>query len=173
MAAAYGIVKNHNGWIFVDSELGVGTTVSIYLPALKFEKKETIKEKLEPVKGTGTILIVEDEQDVMDISRTMIESLGYQVLGAMTGKEAITIAKGFDSDIDLVLLDLVLPDTSGRDIYHKLVKIRPNIKVIICSGYSIDGTAQEILDAGAHDFIQKPFSLSTVSEKLNRILKDT
>ncbi|MBT8356726.1 MAG: response regulator, partial [Deltaproteobacteria bacterium] len=97
--------------------------------------------------------------------------LGYHVLCAKTGQEAIYIAKTFDKDIDIAFLDIVLPDMGGGEIYPRLKKTRPKMKVIVCSGYSIDGPAQEILDAGAHSFIKKPFDLKMLSEKLSEVLE--
>jgi PAS domain S-box-containing protein len=171
MAAVYGIVKNHDGFVFVESELGKGTVVGILLPALEVKEKDIEKPTIGIVKGTGTILIIEDEEVVMDVNRAMLERLGYLVLGAKTGKEAIDIAKAFDGDIDLVMLDIVLPDMRGKRIYQLLMEARPNLKVLVCSGYSIDGPAQEIVDAGAEGFIQKPFSLEILSEKLKGLLE--
>jgi len=166
MAAAYGIVKNHDGWIFIDSELGIGTTVRIYLPPIEEKVKEAKKPQIELPKGTGTVLVIEDEEMVMDVTCSLLEKLGYRILGAKTGKEAVNIAKTFDGDIDLAILDIVLPDMGGKDIYPLIMEARPNLKVIVCSGYSIDGPAQEILDAGALGFLQKPFSIEVLSEKL-------
>lgn len=116
--------------------------------------------------GTGTVLVIEDEDVVMDVNRTMLRKLGYRVLEAKTGREAIDIAGSFDRDIDLVLLDIQLPDMESKKLYDLIKETRPNLKVIVCSGYSLDGPAQEILDAGAQDFIQKPFSISFLSKKL-------
>ena len=185
MAAAYGIVKNHDGWIGVDSELGKGTTVKIYLPAIgsvqarpaglpaeEVPVKEEVKLETEWIKGTGTILVIEDEEPVMKVTRAILESLGYSVLEAKTGQEAIDVVKTFDGDIDLAMLDILLPDMSGNAIYPFLMDARPDLKVIVFSGYSIDGPAQAILDAGAQDFIQKPFAIAELSEKLKKILGD-
>ncbi len=171
MAAAYGIIKNHDGWISVDSELGKGTTVRIFLPTIEAKVKELKKPKIEPAKGAGTILVIEDEEMIMDVTRALLERLDYRVLGAKTGNEAINIVKTFDGDIDLVILDIVLPDMNGKSIYPRIMEARPNLKVLVCSGYSIDGPAQEILNAGAQDFIQKPFSMAKLSEKLKEVLE--
>jgi len=170
MAAAYGIVKNHEGGISVNSEFGKGTKVSIYLPAIEVEVQEAEKPKTEPIKGTGTILLIEDKEMVMEVSRALLERIGYRVLEAKTGQEAIDIAKTFDGDIDLAILDIVLPDMGGKEIYPLIMAARPTLKVIVCSGYSIDGPAQEILDAGAQEFLQKPFNLAKLSEKLKEVL---
>ncbi len=172
MAAAYGIVVNHGGWIAVDSEPGKGTTVEIYLPAGEAEAKEK-KAKAPDVKiitGTGTILVIEDEEIVMEVLRAILERLGYRILKAKTGKEAIDIAKTFDGQIDLALLDIKLTDMSGTKVYPLIMKVRPALKVLVCSGYSIDGPAQGLLDAGAQGFIQKPFTLEILSAKLKKIM---
>ncbi len=174
MAAAFGIVKNHDGWITVDSELGKGTIVKIYLPVVEAPVKKDAKPKpkTEWIKGTGTILVIDDEEPVINVSRAMLERLGYRVLEAKTGQEAIDVVKNFDGEIDLAMLDILLPGMGGESIYLLLMKARPNLKVIVFTGYSIKGPAQKILDAGAEDFIQKPFSMSELSEKLKKILGD-
>jgi len=173
MASVYGIIRNHDGWITVNSELNKGTIIRIYLPAIEAVevKKETIVQSaIEMPKGEGTILIIEDEEMVMNVIRAVLERLGYRMLEAKTGKEAIEIAKTFDGDIDLALLDIKLPDIRGDKVYPLIMETRPNLKVIVCSGYSIDA-AQGILDAGAQDFIQKPFSVKELSQKLSKILE--
>ena len=172
MAAVYGIVKNHDGWISVDSEPGKGTGVKIYLPAIHAQVKEPEKPKTERIKGTGTILVIEDDEMVITVCRAMLEGLGYRVLEAKTGHEAINCVKTFDGDINLAILDIILPDMSGKAVYPFLMEARPNLKVIVSSGYSIDGPAKEILDAGAQDFIQKPFTMTALSETLKKLLED-
>ncbi len=171
MAAAYGIVKNHAGWISVDSEPGRGTIVKIYLPATRIRVQEPKKPKTEQIKGTGTILIIEDDEMVMAVCRAMLERLGYRALEAPTGQDAINVVKTYDGDIDLAMLDILLPDMSGNAVYPFLMEVRPNLKVLVYSGYSIDGPAEEIIDAGAQDFIQKPFTIAALSEKLKKILE--
>ena len=171
MAAVHGIVRNHDGWISVDSELGKGTTVQIYLPAIEIEVEKPKKAKAEVATGSGTILMIEDEDVVVEVTQAMLEMLGYRVMVAKTGKDAIHIAETFDGQIDLALLDIKLPDIDGRNLYPLIMKARSNLKVIVFSGYSIDGPAREILDAGAQDFIQKPFSIATLSEKLKVVLE--
>ena len=166
MAAVHGIVRNHDGWISVDSELGRGTKVQIYLPAIEVEVEKPKKADDTVTTGSGTILMIEDEDVVIEVAQAMLETLGYRVMVANTGKDAIHIAETFDGQIDLALLDIKLPDIDGRNLYPLIMKARSNLKVIVFSGYSIDGPAREILDAGAEGFIQKPFSLAALSEKL-------
>ena len=171
MAAVYGIIRNHDGWITVDSELGRGTRVVVYLPAVEGKAKE---EKVLYASGdssTRTVLIIEDEEAVFDVTQGMLEKLGYRVIEARTGKDAIYTAETFDGQIDLALLDINLPDMEGGKLYPLLMKARPNLKVIVFSGYTIDGLARKILNAGAQGFLQKPFSLATLSEKLKNVLE--
>jgi len=166
----YGIVKNHDGWIYLDSELGKGTVVQIYFPAIETKLKKPKTTEVEIATGSGTILMIEDEDVVLEVTQAMLESLGYRVMVAKTGKEAIHITETFDGQIDLALLDIKLPDMEGGKVYPLIMEARPDLKVIVFSGYSIDGPARKILDAGAQDFIQKPFSLATLSQKLKEVL---
>ena len=170
MAAVYGIVKNHDGWISVDSEVGKGTLVRIYLPVVEVEERSEEAPKTKPLKGTGTILLIEDEDMIIDVIQAILEQLGYRVMTAKTGEDAIQIARSFDGDIDLALLDIKLPDMEGGKVYPRIMESRPYLKVIVCSGYAIDGPAQKILDSGAQGFLQKPFSISSLSEKLKEVL---
>ncbi len=177
MASVYGIVSNHRGWIEVDSEPGKGTEVRIYLPAFGPEAEIEAGEGAMPGTGIelpggqGIVLVIEDEEDVMRITRVALERLGYRVLEARTGGEAVEIARTFDGDIDLALLDIRLPDMSGGKVYPLIMEARPKLRVIVCSGYAIDGPAREIIDAGAENFIQKPFLVSTLAEKLKEALE--
>ena len=171
MAAVYGIVKNHDGRIYVESELGKGTTVRIYLPATEIEVEEPKKAEVEVIRGSGTILMIEDEDVVIEVTQAMLERLGYRVMVAKTGKDAIHITETFNGQIDLALLDIKLPDMEGGKVYPLIMEARPDLKVIVFSGYAIEGPARKILDAGAQDFIQKPFSLATLSEKLTEVLE--
>ncbi len=171
MASAFGIVRNHDGLISVYSEAGRGTAVSVYLPLMETQTEAPLKSKIEPIKGSGTILIIEDEEMIMDVSQALLERLGYKVLGAMTGKDAVHTALTYDGEIDLAILDMVLPDMDGKAIYPLIMEARPDLKVLVCSGYSIDGPAREVINAGAQDFIQKPCTMADLSEKLKEILE--
>ncbi len=120
--------------------------------------------------NNDSILLIEDEACVIDVVRIILKRMGYHVIEAMTGKEAINITRTFEGTIGLALLDISLPDTEGGLLYPLIMEARPDLKVIVCSGYSEDGPTREILDAGAHDFIQKPFTIQALSEKLNKVL---
>jgi two-component system, cell cycle sensor histidine kinase and response regulator CckA len=125
---------------------------------------------MKPPNGKCTVLVIDDEEMVMDISRKMLERLDYQVLQARSGAEAGNIAKNSNGNIDLAIMDVCLPDMMGGSLYPIITKACPKIKVIVSSGYNIEGPAQEVLDAGAQGFIQKPYSFFALSKKLNEVL---
>ena len=163
MAAVYGIVKNHGGGIHVESQASKGTRVAIYLPAVEAETKKDKISETTPSTGTGTILVIEDERIIRDISRAMLEKLGFHVLEARTGTEAIEIVETYPGRINLALLDIILPDMGGDTLFPRIKNSRPDLKVVICSGYELDGPVQGLLDAGAEDFIRKPFTFAALS----------
>lgn len=172
MAAVYGIVRNHNGHIYIDSDPGSGTLVKIWLPAVKKQSAAVAAKKSADKTKAGTVLLIEDEEIVMEVNTAMIKKLGYTVLPAETGTKAIAVAETYEGKIDLAILDLALPDMKGTSVFPHLIKARPEIKVIVCSGYSIESGAKELLDKGAHGFLQKPFSFATLAgllrENINR-----
>lgn len=170
MAAAYGIIRNHNGWVTVDSKSGKGTSVRIYLPVVQYYTKRNERLEAKVYSGIGAILIVEDEELVMNVYRQMLQKLGYKTIEAITGGEAVNIVEQHKGNIGLVLLDIGLPDMTGGNVFSIIKKINPEQKVVVCSGYSIDGPVQKILDAGANGFLQKPFSFAMLSEKLKATL---
>ena len=167
MASVYGIIKNHDGWISVDSKPLRGTTVKIFLPAIRGEAPATKPVRALSMENSGTILVIEDEEMVLDVTCSMLQNLGYRVLAARSGEEALRVAGSHDGQIDLALLDIILPDMGGKDIYPRLLASRPNLRVIVCSGYTLNGPAQEILKQGAQGFIQKPYTMAALSEKLS------
>ncbi len=170
MAAAYGITAHHNGWITVNSKKGSGSSISIFLPAhSSIETTPTSTRKGE--KPMRVVLIIDDEEIVIDVGTEMLKRMGYKVFVARTGKEAIDFVGSHNGPIDLALLDIGLPDMSGEEIYPCLMRIRPDLKVVVCSGYSLEGKAEQILQAGAQDFIQKPFAYSVMSEKLESLFQ--
>lgn len=170
LASVYGIVKNHEGFINVNSEKGEGATFNIYFPAT--EKKVVVKKELEreELKGSETVLLVDDEDMIIDVGQSMLEKMGYNVLIAKDGKEALEIYQKNEQEIDMVILDIIMPDIGGGETYDKLNEINPEIKVLLSSGYSIDGQAREILERGCNGFIQKPFNMKELSKKIREIL---
>jgi CheY-like chemotaxis protein len=173
LASAYGIIKNHNGMITVYSEEGIGTTFNIFLPVLDavIEDQEPAIMEEEAVMGYETILLVDDEELIIDVGGDILKFLGYTVFLARSGKEAVEIYQEHQEAIDLVILDMIMPDMGGGETYDILKKINPGIKVLLSSGYSINGQAREILEQGCDGFIQKPFSIEQLSKKIREILQ--
>ncbi len=169
LASAYGIIKNHNGIIDVRSRKGKGTTFDIYLPTTteQVKKKESIKGEL--VKGSGSILLVDDEEIIIDVGKMILERIGYDVYTASNGREAIETVLS-NNDIDLVILDVIMPGLGGGEVFDRIKKIRPGLKVLLSSGYSVDGEATEILNRGCAGFIQKPFDMKSLSVKIKEII---
>ena len=185
LASAYGIIKNHGGIINAYSEKGAGATFSIYLPAIDAERigqSAESENKDDMPLGRETVLLVDDEDMIIEVGEQLLEELGYKVLSARSGSEAIEIvskahrAKGEEKEgqeryaPDLVILDMIMPDMGGGDTFDRLKEIDPDIKVLLSSGYSINGQATEILDRGCDGFIQKPFNINQLSRKAREIL---
>lgn len=170
LASVYGIISNHSGIINVHSEKGSGTTFNIYLPASDKKLVEEKKTFEETYKGDETILLVDDEDIILDTGGKMLSSLGYGVYTANGGKEALSVYLKNMEKIDMVVLDMVMPDLGGAETFDKLKEKDPSIKVLLSSGYSVDGQATDILNRGCDGFIQKPFSLKLLSKKLREIL---
>ena len=174
MAASYGIIINHGGWIEIDSEPDKGTIVSIYLPVSSDTDEILLREEKEITdisKGEGTILIIDDEEEVLVTSRLVLEHLGYKILTAKTGMEAIDIAETAVEEIDLAVLDIGLPDMMGDRVCLKIQELRPNIKVVVSTGYMLEDITDD-MKIKAQGFIQKPFSMSEMATKLKEVLGD-
>ncbi len=122
-------------------------------------------------RGTETILLVDDEQMVLEVSKDLLEYLGYRIYTAGSGQEAIAVYTEKRNEIDLVILDMILPGMSGGETFDRLREIDPEIRVLLCSGYSIEGEAQQIMDRGCNGFIQKPFQQKSISQKIREILE--
>ena len=122
------------------------------------------------VRGSGTILLVDDEAVILSVGPSMLETMGYTVLTADNGLAAIETYKRHADKIRVVILDLMMPDMDGGEIFDLLIKHRPDVKVLLSSGYDVDGPATEILDRGCKGFIQKPFGMRPLSQKIKEIL---
>jgi len=171
LSSAYGIVKNHKGYILVYSEPGKGSTFKIYLPASEKIPEAEKKAPAPLLRGTETILIVDDETMLTETGETMLNELGYSVLTANSGKSAIEIFTTHSSKIDLVILDMIMPKMSGNETFGQLKAIDPEVKVLVSSGYSINGQASDLLKKGCRSFIQKPFNMMGLSKKVREALK--
>jgi two-component system cell cycle sensor histidine kinase/response regulator CckA len=171
LASTYGIIKAHGGFIDIESEKGQGTTIKIYIPEIREEVKEETKQTGDILMGKGTVLFVDDEEIVLETGGQMIERIGYNVFTAQSGKKAIEIFEEKRQDIDLVLLDLIMPEISGSTTFDRIKEINPDVKVLLSSGYSLDGEAKRIMERGCDGFIQKPFNIKGLSQKLADILE--
>jgi len=170
LASVYGIIKNHGGFINVESEKHLGTSFLIFLPASdrNVVYEYMIKEAVQ--KGQETVLFIDDEDMVLDVGSEMIKGLGYEVMTATGGKQGLEIYEQNRDKIDLVILDMIMPDISGKDTFNALQRINPSVRVLLSSGYSLDGQAKEIMQDGCKAFIQKPFTMSELSNKIRGIL---
>ncbi|MFZ0240061.1 MAG: PAS domain S-box protein [Desulfobacterales bacterium] len=173
LASVYGIIKSHGGYIDVASQQGRGSTFSIYLRLSADALVEAVENHPEIKKGKGTVLLVDDEEMVGDIGARMIEKMGYDVIYTGKGAEALTLYAEHKNNIDLVVLDLIMPGMGGGETFDGLKKIDSEVKVLLSSGYCIDGQAREIMNRGCRGFIQKPYNLEALSQKINEILKPT
>ena len=171
LASAYGIIKNHGGFINVYSEKNEGTTFNIYLLASESAVSGQKSEISEDVRhGDETVLLVDDEDMIIDVGVQLLENMGYTILIATNGKEAIEIYERNKDKIDLIILDMIMPDMSGGDTFDRLKEINQGIKVLLSSGYSINGQATEILERGCKGFLQKPFNMRQLSRKIREVL---
>ncbi len=170
MAAVFGIVKNHDGWIDLDSKPGSGTTIHLYIPTIPNGKGADIASRADMIRGSGTLLLVEDEPMVMEVTQAMLERLGYKVFKALTGQKGIDLLSEQKDKIDLAILDIGLPDIRGDEVYRQMKEIFPDLKVLVSSGYAREEVFQE-MEIPAAAFIQKPYSFSVLSAKLEEILK--
>ena len=171
LASVYGIVKSHDGYIDVESEKGQGTTFSIFLPTSESDVEGDAPADARLIKGSGTLLIVDDEELVLDVGVNMLKKLGYTVLKALNGTEAVEIFEANKNKIQMVILDIIMPDMGGGQVYDKIKAINPQVKVLLCSGYSVDGQAIELLERGCDGFMQKPFTMEELSGKITQIMK--
>ncbi len=170
LASAFGIIKNHHGIITVKSKLGKGSTFCIYLPASD-KAPQIEKSSNEAIEiGHETILLVDDEDYIVDVGEMMLKGLGYTIITANCGESAVELFKEKGNQIDLVVLDLVMPDMSGEAVFNEIRQIKPDIKVLFASGHYIVDQTQALLQTGRSDFLQKPFNLRQLSSKIRLIL---
>jgi CheY-like chemotaxis protein len=169
LASVYGIIKNHGGAIHVASDVAKGTTFTILLPAADAPARGAVAAAAGARTGQGTVLVVDDEELPLKLSARLLTSLGYHVLTASRGRDAIELVRQRGDTIALVVLDLTMPEMSGAATFDQLRAIAPSLKVLLASGYSVEGQAQALLDRGCDGFIQKPFSASALSAKIRSL----
>jgi two-component system, cell cycle sensor histidine kinase and response regulator CckA len=170
LAMVYNIVKQHSGFIDVHSEPARGSIINIYIPAFTGGLTAArLPEEKGIVRGSGTILIVDDEEIMRNAAHTMLQECGYKVIVASDGSEALTIYRSSHGSITAVLLDLAMPKKSGREVFYEMQKINKQVKVLLTTGFRFDDRVQELKDAGVSGFIQKPYTITELSEKITAI----
>ena len=172
LSTVYGIVKQSGGNIWVYSEEGRGTTFKVYLPQIEAaEKIEPLKPESEIPHGSETILLLEDEDIVRNLTRQILESAGYKVVEAARGEEAIKSFQAENGSIDLLLTDVVMPEMSGKEVADRICELRPSMKVLFMSGYTDEAIVHHgVLDSNVQ-FIQKPFTPAALAIKIREVLE--
>ena len=170
LSLVYSIVKSHRGFLSVYSEPGAGSTFEIYLPVIEFAAAAAPEPAWQLAKGSGTVLVVDDEETLRKLAKEILEMCGYTVLTAADGEEAVKLFRAFAERIDLVLLDMMMPVMSGREAFLELRRIKPQVKVLLSSGFRADARVQELIDGGVAGFIDKPYSLRSLAQAVGEIL---
>jgi PAS domain S-box-containing protein len=173
LASAYGIIKNHGGFIRVESKKGHGTSFMIYLPSSDRELEKDLKIEGEVQRGLETVLLIDDEEMILDVGSNLLQGLGYKVITAQGGEQGIKTYERHRGLIDMVILDMIMPDLGGKETFDTLMRINPSLKVLLSSGYSLDGQANQIMNGGCKGFIKKPFTVAELSKKVRVVLDST
>ncbi|MBU2550988.1 MAG: response regulator [Proteobacteria bacterium] len=174
LASVYGIVKGHGGYIMCYSESGQGTTFKIYLPAMEQDEKGESEEEQEDrlTGGTETILLVDDEAPIRDFASHVLQHFGYRTMTASDGREAVKIYTDKKDEIDLIILDIGMPVMGGHQCLVELRKVNPSARVLMASGYSINGHARKAIESGAMGFISKPYQLNELITRVRAALDE-
>lgn len=173
LASVYGIIKNHNGYIDLESEEGRGTAITVLLPTT--DKAPVLDEEDDTSisRGTGTVLLVDDEAMIREVSGEMIRMLGYDILSASSGRQAVELYREHRDQIGMVILDMIMPGMSGAETYRKLREVDSDVVVVLSSGYSLDSDMEQLLNEGCRSFVQKPFTLEVLSREIAAVILDT
>ena len=173
LSTVYGIVKQSNGYVFAQSELGAGTTFHVYLPRVEefAEEQSPVKAQPNETGGCETVLLVEDEESVRELVRITLSSRGYKVLEAENGECGLQISEDYKEPIDILITDVVMPGIGGRDLAKKLLALRPTVSVLYLSGYTEDAVIDQGAPSPAVAFLQKPFTLQNLAKKVREVLR--
>ncbi len=172
LSTVYGIVKQNNGFIYVYSEKGKGTTIKIYWPATKLKEEEEIyikEEELNSLKGDEKILLVEDNKEILDFASEGLESLGYNIITALNGKEALEIINKKKIKPDILITDLIMPNIDGEELSNRIKRIYPNIKIIFTSGYTENHIVNKGILKQNINFISKPYTINELAKKIKEL----
>jgi PAS domain S-box-containing protein len=173
LSMVYGIVKQHGGHVTCYSEPGAGATFKIYFPAIVSEvKSKKATDLIVQQGGTETILLVDDDENVLDVGKQMLIEYGYSVITASNGREALEIYSAKRETISLVILDLFMPEMGGKECLRALLRMDPKVSVLVASGFTQNGEIGEALDTGAKGFIGKPFDISQLLEEIRKIIDE-
>lgn len=174
LSTVFGIVKNHGGFITVESQKNTGATFRVALPSPPPKEVERVEEESDNFdlmpKGRETVLIVDDEDEVLEVGVSLLDALGYQVFQARNGEQCLELITKHPGEIILVILDLIMPVMDGKETFHRIQELDPGIKILISSGVSMDEETKTLLCEGRHDFLQKPFSMNRFSKAIRKIL---
>jgi CheY-like chemotaxis protein len=171
LSSVYGTIKSHNGYIELISEAGKGTRAEIHLPCTRNAELKPSERQRGILKGQGAILFVDDEEMVREMASEAIKELGYSVVTSSDGQDALNYYRSHAEEIDLTILDIIMPHMGGYECFKAMKAINPKLKVIVCSGYVINNEARKMLHQGAVGFIQKPFSMKTLEKALQTALQ--
>jgi CheY-like chemotaxis protein len=178
LAAVYGIIKNHDGFILVHSRMGEGSEFLLYFPAYGglaagtvLPAAEAPPAVAEPEKARATVLVIDDEMMVLEITAKLLGRLGYQALGAPGSQQALEIVRHHPGPIHAILLDLGMPGMGGAELFPLLRRERPSARILICSGYELESEAKPLIKQGAVGFVQKPYSLNDLGPALRKALE--
>jgi two-component system cell cycle sensor histidine kinase/response regulator CckA len=174
LAMVYGIVKQHDGFIICHSEVGHGTTFEIYFPAIESQMKADLEDSAAmPALGDGTVLLVDDDALVRELATRILTKHGYTVLQATNGREALDLLEKERSQISLVILDLIMPEMGGKECLTEILKIDPQAKVLVASGYSADASVKDTAQMGAKGFVAKPFRFKDLLRQARKTLDES
>ena len=174
LSIVYGVVKRHGGFITCSSEPGRGTTFKIYLPALSENSVKNVDHTpdITPKGGNETILLVDDEEFVRDLAVRFLTSVGYNVITASNGREAIEIFERDKGKISLVILDLIMPEIGGLQCMEELTRIDPKVRIIIASGFAVDEDERKIIEATARGFVSKPYQVQHALDAVRKAIDE-
>ncbi|MBU1535692.1 response regulator [Myxococcota bacterium] len=170
LASVYGVVKNHGGFVNVTSELDRGSSFFLYFPVAHDVAREMTPATGEILRGSETVLLVDDEEIILKTAGSMLAKLGYQVILAESGREAVNRVREMGEAIDLIVMDMIMPDMDGTETFRSVRQIVPSMRVLLTSGYTYEGAAQELMTEGCLDYIQKPYDINELSLHIRKVL---